>query len=461
MKATGKIKRIFVEDVQALSLLEYSYLQQHQSIIFSYGIKYLSSFLNSIFKHDEEVDIHALRQAGLPEGLIKIAIDLRDQGYEGISGFDNLHKYFADMSCAPDPLHVICSDAFIEAAVTSQDMDGEAGHIRTSKLWQTIFQYQWQGCDIALFFKDIDYTAPSQSIDVLDVHKHMEKTAFDVMLTGIGRCFLNWELDYNSPIDQKRFCQRLEALEAQTGLKFHIQDISPVTHLTIYDEGAVGLNPVYTEVLRSFGYSKDDIQSIARYVVGTRQIPLGLTERLKAKGFQQHTIDTISEALVNAQDIRFAVTKWILGDTFCRDVLGVSQNQLEDPDLDILEYLGFSQDEIDAFNQECFGCQSFSGCEVISDTHQQVLMQLVLFPKEEIAFQAMLNKSISGQVYCRMSLPHEISVKQMEGLAFQAWSSGLDIFHPVRENSTWDAPVLFSQDETVSSSAALKVKDVA
>ena len=49
-------------------------------------------------------------------------------------------------------------------------------------------------------------------------------------------------------------------------------------------------------------------------------------------------------------DISFAFNRFTLGDDFCREQLGVNDEQLDDPSFDLLAALGFTRDEIEEAN---------------------------------------------------------------------------------------------------------------
>ena len=64
-------------------------------------------------------------------------------------------------------------------------------------------------------------------------------------------------------------------------------------------------------------------------------------EVLKAKGFTAAQLGAIEEQLATAFDIKFVFNKWSLGPEFCTDVLGFTEEQLDDLSFDMLRELGF------------------------------------------------------------------------------------------------------------------------
>ena len=78
------------------------------------------------------------------------------------------------------------------------------------------------------------------------------------------------------------------------------------------------------------------------------------------------TIDRIEKALATAFDIRFAFSRFTLGDAFCREVLGLDDAALADPKLDVLARLGFSKSDIAAANRHACGSDDASRARPIS-----------------------------------------------------------------------------------------------
>ena len=67
-------------------------------------------------------------------------------------------------------------------------------------------------------------------------------------------------------------------------------------------------------------------------------------ETLEARGFDAATLERIEKALPTAFDIRFAFSRYTLGDDFCREILALDEAALADPQLDLLARLGFSRE---------------------------------------------------------------------------------------------------------------------
>ena len=63
---------------------------------------------------------------------------------------------------------------------------------------------------------------------------------------------------------------------------------------------------------------------------------------LKEKGFGEEQINLIESSLESAFDIKFVFNQFTLGRDFCKNVLKVSDNQLDDFSFDMLNFLTLS-----------------------------------------------------------------------------------------------------------------------
>jgi hypothetical protein len=59
---------------------------------------------------------------------------------------------------------------------------------------------------------------------------------------------------------------------------------------------------------------------------------------LKEKGFTQEVLHSLESGLVSVFDIKFAFNKWSLGEDFCKNILKLSDEQLNDFNFDLLKY---------------------------------------------------------------------------------------------------------------------------
>ncbi|MEQ1507277.1 MAG: adenosylcobalamin-dependent ribonucleoside-diphosphate reductase, partial [Myxococcota bacterium] len=96
--------------------------------------------------------------------------------------------------------------------------------------------------------------------------------------------------------------------------------------------------------LARLGYTPAQIDAIVTYATGHASLvgaPGIDHDALRARGFGADLIAKIESQLATAFDIKFVFNPWTLGKEFCTDVLRLTEAQLADPALDLLEAIGF------------------------------------------------------------------------------------------------------------------------
>ena len=135
------------------------------------------------------------------------------------------------------------------------------------------------------------------------------------------------------------------------------------------------INGTVPRALKKLGYTQEQIDEIVFYAVGAGTLkgaPKINHDSLSAKGFTQAELDALEESLGTAFDITFAFNKWSLGEGFCKDVLGLTDEQLEDPDLNLLAAMGFTKQEIEEANIYVCGAMTLEGAPHLKDEHLPV-----------------------------------------------------------------------------------------
>lgn len=73
----------------------------------------------------------------------------------------------------------------------------------------------------------------------------------------------------------------------------------------------------------------------------------------------------------SAFDIKFVFNRWTLGDEQMK-ALGVTDEQLEDPEFDLLTFLGYSKADIEAANTHVCGAMTLEGAPFLKEEHYPV-----------------------------------------------------------------------------------------
>jgi ribonucleoside-diphosphate reductase alpha chain len=222
------------------------------------------------------------------------------------------------------------------------------------------------------------------------------------------------------------------------------------------------INRAAPPALRTLGYSEAQIGEIEAYAVGhgnLDQAPAINSAVLRAKGFTDEKIKILNDAVKTAFDIKFAFNRWTLGDDFCKDALGFSDMQLNDPGFDMLAALGFSRKEIHAANIHACGAMTLEGAPHIRDEHLAVfdcanpcgrIGKRALAVESHIRMLAAAQPFISGAISKTINMPNEASVEDCKSAYMLSWKLALKANALYRDGSKLSQPLnasLIEDDE--------------
>ncbi len=233
------------------------------------------------------------------------------------------------------------------------------------------------------------------------------------------------------------------------------------------------INQSLPPALRNLGYSPTQIQDIITHATGTRtlkQAPLINHETLQAKGFDRTALERIEATLDGAFDIHFAFNKWTLGEEFCREKLGLSEAQLQNPQLNILQHLGFTQEEILAATDFCCGTMTVEGAPHLKPEHLSIfdcanrcgrLGQRYILPAAHIRMMAAAQPFISGAISKTINMPADATMDSVKEAYMTSWTSMLKAVALYRDGSKLSQPLNSVSDWGDASSQAEQVQTVA
>lgn len=223
------------------------------------------------------------------------------------------------------------------------------------------------------------------------------------------------------------------------------------------------LSPHVQPALTALGYSMTQVADVLRYVQGTGTLKnaAGINHtKLKEKGFTEVELVKIEEALGGCYDIRAAFDPWVIGEAFCRDVLGLSNNQMFDAGFDMLAALGFTADEIRQANISCCGAKTLEGAPHLREEDIAVFDcalpahggERCVSAEAQVVMMASVQPFISGGIAHRIHLPHDTSVEECAALNAMAWHMGLKAASFYRDGSALTdvcQPVLEEEKESL------------
>ncbi|MDA8882044.1 vitamin B12-dependent ribonucleotide reductase [Alphaproteobacteria bacterium] len=213
------------------------------------------------------------------------------------------------------------------------------------------------------------------------------------------------------------------------------------------------INRVVPEALSRLGYTKNQQQDITRYAVGHGNLESCQSvsiNALKDKGFTDAILAKLAGSLENAFDIKFAFNRYGLGDDFCRDILGFTDEQLNDFDFNMLEALGFSKEEIEAANIHVCGAMTLEGAPHLDDAHLSIfdcanvcgrIGKRFLSVSSHITMMAASQPFISGAISKTINMPNNATVEECGKAYMQSWKLGLKANALYRDGSKLSQPL--------------------
>ena len=185
------------------------------------------------------------------------------------------------------------------------------------------------------------------------------------------------------------------------------------------------INQSVPSALRALGYSAREVEEIVAYCAGTGGLegaPHVNRHTLAELGFTRRVLDTIDEALGSAFDITFAFNRWVLGDDFCRDVLGLTDAQLADPSFSLLEALGFTRTQIEEANDAITGRMTIEGSPHLREEHYAVFDcanrcgrygTRYIEPMAHVRAMAAAQPFLSGAISKTINMPADATVQDV------------------------------------------------
>ncbi|MGI9312104.1 MAG: vitamin B12-dependent ribonucleotide reductase, partial [Alphaproteobacteria bacterium] len=213
------------------------------------------------------------------------------------------------------------------------------------------------------------------------------------------------------------------------------------------------INRAVPDALKTLGYGDNAINNIVDYAVGlnTLKNAPGIDHmKLSNKGFEKEQLEAIEQQLENAFDIKFVFNKWTLGEDFCKNVLKISDEQLNDFSFDLLSHIGFSEKDILDANIYCCGAMTIEGAPSIKDEHLNVFDcanpcgrtgKRSLSVDSHILMLSAAQPFISGAISKTINMPNTASVDDCKNAYLKSWELGLKANALYRDGSKLSQPL--------------------
>ncbi len=218
------------------------------------------------------------------------------------------------------------------------------------------------------------------------------------------------------------------------------------------------INQSLPPALKALGYSHSQIEDIVRYCKGSGTLtgcPTLTPESLKSKGFTDEVLAKVEAALPQAFEVPFAFNQFTLGEAFCKETLGLTDEQLSDWNFSILKHLGYSQDEITMANEYVCGTMTIEGAPHLKNEHYPVFDcankcgtkgKRFIAPRAHLRMMAAAQPFISGAISKTINFPHEATLREIDEAYLESWQLMLKAIALYRDGSKLSQPLNTTSD---------------
>ncbi len=213
------------------------------------------------------------------------------------------------------------------------------------------------------------------------------------------------------------------------------------------------INQSVPAALEKLGYGSAQIEEIVSYAVGHGTIgnAPGINHTsLAGHGFGPAQLQKVDKSLAAAFDIRFVFNQWTLGEEFCREVLGIPTDKLNDPTFDLLRHLGYTKAEIDAANDHVCGTMTLEGAPYLKVEHYPIFDcanpcgkkgKRFLSVQSHITMMAAAQSFISGAISKTINMPNDATIEDCQKAYELSWSLGTKANALYRDGSKLSQPL--------------------
>lgn len=232
------------------------------------------------------------------------------------------------------------------------------------------------------------------------------------------------------------------------------------------------INQSVPQALRNLKYNESEIEEIVAYAKGHASLdkaPFINTKTLLEKGFIQEDIDKLNKALGAAFEISFVFNTHTLGET-CLERLGFKPEQYNDYTWNLLEALGFTDEEIEAANIYICGTMTVEGAPYLKEEHLPVfdcankcgqLGQRYIHAHGHIRMMGAAQPFLSGAISKTINLPNEATKEDIADSYRLSWELGLKACALYRDGSKLSQPLSNKSDKKKKLSDAVSEETAA
>ncbi|HEY5426407.1 MAG TPA: hypothetical protein VIJ77_07645, partial [Candidatus Tumulicola sp.] len=219
------------------------------------------------------------------------------------------------------------------------------------------------------------------------------------------------------------------------------------------------VNQSVDAALHKLGYSEQQIQAIETYAKGTgtlEEAPHINRATLKAKGFDDKAIANVEAGLPGAFELPFVFNKFVLGEAFCKEKLGLSEEQINDWNFSMLrDGLGFTTQQIEEASAHICGRMTVEGAPYLKDEHLAVFDcatpcgrygERYIRPLAHVDMMAAAQPFVSGAISKTINFPQTATIAEVKDAYRYSWERMIKAVALYRDGSKLSQPLAASYD---------------
>ena len=219
------------------------------------------------------------------------------------------------------------------------------------------------------------------------------------------------------------------------------------------------INQSVPGALTKLGYKEKEIEAIVNYAKGAATLSGGAPyinpQTLSAKGLIAEEIQKLEAGMASAFHIKFAFNKFNLGDA-CMERLGFKPEEYNDFSWNMLESLGFTEEQIEAANIYICGTMTIEGAPYLKKEHYAVFDcankcgdtgERFIHAYGHIRMMAACQPFLSGAISKTINLPNEATVEEIAECYRMSWELGLKANALYRDGSKLSQPLSNKSEE--------------
>ncbi len=217
------------------------------------------------------------------------------------------------------------------------------------------------------------------------------------------------------------------------------------------------INQSVPTALLKLGYNEKEIDAIVKYAVGAATLngaPHINPQTLSEKGLIAEEIKKLDAAMASAFEIGFVFNKYTLGEE-CLQRLGFTPEQYNNFDWNLLEALGYTQEQIDEANDYICGTMTIEDAPYLKLEHYPVFDcankcgkkgERYIHHSGHIRMMGAVQPFISGAISKTINLPNEATIEEIADAYMLSWKIGLKACALYRDGSKLSQPLSTKSD---------------